>query len=102
MDFSGWLRTRRVAHGSSQQALADACREVDQHCFIYQSRVTSWENGKELPSYRQFVILCLVMKLSKRAIRAGKRLWEQAQTSGLPDQHASTGPVALEDAPTAT
>lgn len=83
-EFADWLRSSRLCDGRSQARLAEDVRKRDEHSFVYQSRLTEWENGKDLPSLRQLVLVALELGLSEVDYQQGLDLWEKAQTGGLP------------------
>lgn len=75
--------------------------ELDENSAIYQARVTAWENAKDLPSLRQWALMCLVLKLPPDAVQEGRRLLEEAHLSGLPmlSHGAPESDGTLDDAP---
>jgi transcriptional regulator with XRE-family HTH domain len=88
MSFAEWLRETRVQKGPSQDRLAEAARELDPKCSVYQGRLTEWENGKGVPNLRQFRATCRALELSEEETLAGREHWEAAQ---LHDEPSSAG-----------
>lgn len=79
MGFASWLRQARTDRDLSQDALAAKARALDAACHVQQTRVSEWERGESIPSWRQFVAVCRALDLDAGATGDGRQLWEREQ-----------------------
>lgn len=97
--FAGWLRAVRLRDGRSQVRLAADCQQRETGSAIYQSRLTEWENGKDLPSLRQLILIAIELRLADDEIAEGRALWDAAQIADLVSGHAASEAGELAPAP---